>query len=381
MIVMMICHYDETNPRGGLEKQARLLSRLLRSAGEDIVVLGSTRRWCHAGVSDDNGVRVRLFWTFASPQISGRYLPAALIWAFQLLVWIMWHRGQISILHGHQIRIHAFVAAIARKVFGIPTILKSATGGEGADIRTIGSRKYFGPKGRAFVIRNTDCFVATTKSIKDDLLSYGAPEERIRLIPNGVRLPTITSHAPPEQRARRALYLGRIDSDKNTVALAKAATAIAHEDGLQVHFYGTGEEREKLEEIIKSANNPAIVYHGVMEDPEHELSAFGYLLLPSNAEGLSNAMVEAMANGVVPVTTRVSGCVDHIIPGSTGFFFEGTGQADLRRGLEAIGKIRPEKWQFLSSNVADYARERFDIGKIVDAYKALYIELAKRMDE
>src|SRR5437879_2078575 len=104
-IVMMICHYDDTNPNGGLEKQARLLSHTLRAAGEDVVMLASTRNWSRAGWMDDLGVPVRFFWTYASPQISGRYLPAALIWAFQLFAWIVYHRAKIAVIHGHQIRI------------------------------------------------------------------------------------------------------------------------------------------------------------------------------------------------------------------------------------------------------------------------------------
>jgi hypothetical protein len=109
--VMMICHYDDTNASGGLEAQARLLSRTLRSTGENVIVLGSTRRLSRARWSDDHGVPVRLFWTYASPQVSGRYLPASIIWAFQLLVWIALNRSKIEVLHCHQIRIHAFVSA------------------------------------------------------------------------------------------------------------------------------------------------------------------------------------------------------------------------------------------------------------------------------
>ena len=61
MIVMLICHYDDTNSLGGLEKQARLLSRVLRSSGHDVVVLASTRKLFRAGWTDDDGIPVRYF--------------------------------------------------------------------------------------------------------------------------------------------------------------------------------------------------------------------------------------------------------------------------------------------------------------------------------
>ena len=111
MIVMMICHYDDTNPMGGLEKQARLLSRGLRSSGYNVVVLASTRELFRAGWTYDDGVPVRYFWTYTTPQVSGRHLPAALLWAIQILIWIFLNRSKVSVLHCHQIRIHAFIAA------------------------------------------------------------------------------------------------------------------------------------------------------------------------------------------------------------------------------------------------------------------------------
>ena len=175
MIVMMICHYDDTNPMGGLEKQARLLSRGLRSSGYNVVVLASTRQFFRAGWTCDDGVPVRSFWTYTTPQVSGRHLPAALVWAIQILIWIFLNRSKVSVLHCHQIRIHAFIAATASRLWRIPSILRSAVGGTGADIRAIGSRKYFGPVGRRFIIRNTDVFIAITPAIKDDLLLYGVP--------------------------------------------------------------------------------------------------------------------------------------------------------------------------------------------------------------
>tara|TARA_R110002124_G_scaffold93182_4_gene236724 strand:+ start:837 stop:1973 length:1137 start_codon:yes stop_codon:yes gene_type:complete len=372
---MMICHYDDTNSSGGLDKQARLLSRTLRAAGEDVVMLASTRKWSRAGWVMDEGVRVRYFWTFNTPQIAGRHLPAALLWAAQLFVWIAWNRAAIDVLHCHQIRIHAFAAALARKLFTIPSILKSATGGAGADIITIGSHKYFGGSGRRFVIRHTDTFIATTQTVIDDLETYGVPSEKIALIPNGLELAPLSVGKGSEYRSGRALFLGRLGPDKNTPALADAAAQVAGEGQLQVDFYGRGREQALLEETIERNGNKAVSYRGWTSDPTPVLLDYGYLLLASNAEGLSNSMIEAMSQGVVPVATRVSGCVDHITEGKTGFFFDGVNREALVTALEKIKTISENEWAELSANVSRYARERFDIGMISAAYRTLYARL------
>ena len=377
MIVMMICHYDDTNSMGGLEKQARLLSRALWSSGYDVVVLASTRKLFRAGWTYDDGIPVRYFWTYTTPQVSGRHLPAALFWAIQLLIWIFLNRSKISVLHCHQIRIHAFVASIASKLWKIPSILKSAVGGTGADIATIGSWKYLGSVGRRFIIGNTDIFIAITETIRNDLLFYGVADSLIRTVPNGVEFkrPSTTS-AAPELRARRGVFLGRLDLDKNPLELAIAAADVARADGLQVDFYGRGCFQEKLEATLRMAGNTAVVYKGWVRDAGSVLPNYGYVLLPSSAEGLSNAMIEAMANGVVPIAAKISGFVDHIVPGYNGFFFDGTDHSSLVNGLEMISRIPTDRWCAISSSAQEYAKKRFDLSAVCREYLALYAELA-----
>lgn len=373
MIVMMICHYDDTNSSGGLDKQARLLSRTMRAAGHDVVMLASTRKWARAGWTNDEGVPVRYFWTYASPQVSGRYFPAALIWAFQLLLWVIWNRRKIKVIHCHQIRIHAFVAAMASKFFGLPSILKSGTGGNGADIKAISSRKYFGPPGGRFISRHSTCFIATTKSIEEDLVLYGVDKGKIVTIPNGLALPPFSDAAPDPGRALKALFLSRLAPDKNAPELAYAALRWTSGRGSQVHFWGHGHMKGELEKVIAAGGKQSRVrYCGYAENPSEILERYGFLLLPSDAEGLSNSMLEAMAHGVVPVTTKVSGCVDHILPGTTGFFFEGVDYSSLMHGLVQIGRVPVEQWRQMSRTVKSYAYERFDIAKVMNAYVELY---------
>lgn len=378
MIVMMICHYDDTNTSGGLDKQARLLSRTLKARGEDVVMLSSTRKLSRAGWTVEDGVPVRLFWTYASPQISGRFLPAALIWAFQLFLWIAWNRRRVNVIHVHQIRIHAFVAAIARRLFGIRSILKSATGGVGADILTIGSRKYFGRRGRAFVIHNSDVFVATTESIRQDLLQAGVAESAITLIPNGLNLKSSQpGGVSVGNRHRRCLFLGRLAPDKNGPALTRAALDSSVALGLVVDIYGRGREAPIVETLVAEQPDQGVRYMGFIDDPSLILGAYGWLILPSNGEGLSNAMIEAMAAGVVPVTTQVSGCVDHIVAGKTGLFLDGVSEAEITDGLIRVSRTSEQEWRDMSAEVQRLATSQFDIAVVASAYSNLYRSLDK----
>lgn len=377
MVVMAICHFDDTNSSGGLDKQARLLAHTLRASGEHVVMLASTRTFSRAGWKVVDGLPIRFFWTYASPQISGRYLPAALLWAAQLLVWGCIHHKRIRVFHAHQLRIQSFVGALLHKFFRVPHIGKSATGGAGADINAIASRKYFGKRGRRFLVRHTDRFIATTASIQDDLLNGGVAQSQITIIPNGLVVPQNIDSGDPQSRARKCLFLGRLAIDKNVLALADAFSQFSRDNPdspFTLDYVGKGVLEEQL--TTRIANCPAITYRGYHASPAAILPEYGFLILPSSAEGLSNAMLETMLYGLVPVVTRVSGCVDHIRQGENGFFLEGTDAANILAGLHDISTISVSEWQKLSDNATRYARNHFDIREVANHYSALYKTLA-----
>lgn len=375
MIVMCVCHFDDTNAIGGLEKQARKLSQVIGQQGKQVVVLSSTRKLSNAGWCERDGVRTRLFWTYDTPQVSGKKLPAALIWAFQLLVWVIWNRKKIEVIHGHQIRIHAFVGAIGNKFLRIPHILKSGTGGAGADIKAIGSYKYFGSAGRKFVIKNTTKFIATTETIRDDLLSFNVPLTKVEIIPNGLSIPSVENEMAPAPPYNRFVFLGRLDEDKNVLALAEAAESIFQKTkgDYQLDIFGRGPLEQALSEAVSRYRH--VKYSGFVENTWSVLPHYHYLLLPSSGEGLSNAMLEAMSCGVVPVTTRVSGCVDHIVDGVNGFFLDGTDVGSIKRTLEKVVNLDVQSWQRISAQTRTHAQQNFSIEDVATRYTALYERL------
>lgn len=67
-------------------------------------------------------------------------------------------------------------------------------------------------------------------------------------------------------------------------------------------------------------------------------------LLPSHSEGLSNAMVEAMASGLPSICSAVGGALEWIRHGANGFLFS---PGDARELGDAIGDMLSckDRWQ------------------------------------
>lgn len=108
----------------------------------------------------------------------------------------------------------------------------------------------------------------------------------------------------------RLLFVGRLERAKGVERGLKVVARL-RESGVEVKFdlVGDGRERKELEEVARSlgiADN--VTFHGWI--PRTEMATFysraHLLLFPTNSEGWPKVISEAMAYGVVPLTSAVS---------------------------------------------------------------------------
>jgi glycosyltransferase involved in cell wall biosynthesis len=382
MIVMLTCQFTEI--LGGAEKQCHSLSETLRQQGLNVVVLTSRL----PGSLPLNEPFVQRFWTYAPPQLAGRYLPASIIWGLQALFWIWRHRRRIAILHCHQLRINAYVAAIANALLGIPTLMKPGVGGDLNDFNVVGQWKYgLGRRGAKFVAKRSTAVVATASQIACDARSWGIPENRIFRIPNGVRMEALgrVEIGPHDIRAETAghrlrfAFVGRLSEEKRARVLLAAALALGPGPEIELNFFGDGPLRRELEaEARKSTNDSvSVVFHGRVEEVAKHLAEMNFLMLVSSSEGLSNALLEAACAGVVPILSNVSGSRD-VVPWSE--YPLRLRNAEMREVVIAIDRARnmsKADWLYWSERISRRARAKFDIVDVAKKYVALYRHLAQ----
>ncbi|MGA7987555.1 MAG: glycosyltransferase family 4 protein [Candidatus Dormiibacterota bacterium] len=153
-----------------------------------------------------------------------------------------------------------------------------------------------------------DALIALSEEQRTLLVESGLDVARIVVSPNGVNTEHLT---PGHSRLRVALgarfvvvYLGRIDPEKRVLQLARSFVAQGWPDDHVLLIGGAGTQRRQLDRL--AAAHPQVRLLGVVADDEGRrdlLRAADVFVLPSTAEGLSLALLEAMSVGRAVIAT------------------------------------------------------------------------------
>jgi glycosyltransferase involved in cell wall biosynthesis len=119
------------------------------------------------------------------------------------------------------------------------------------------------------------------------------------------------------------LYLGRLNTDKGVLDLARAFARVQTSDArLRLTIVGPDEE-ELLKPLTLLLAQVAqkVVFLDYSEEPETHLNAADIFVLPSYREGFSTSALEASACGVPIIVSRIYGTRDAVDDGVTGLTF------------------------------------------------------------
>lgn len=171
--------------------------------------------------------------------------------------------------------------------------------------------------------------IAVSEAVCATLRDSGVNETIIRLIYNGVDMTRFKGQAPGLLRKELGLpreacvlaMIANLDPVKDHMTVIKCLQTL-HGSGKHMHLIlaGNGPLRTELEHAAIAAGLNAYVHFlGLRADVPAILADADIFLLSSLTEGLSNALLEAMAGGKPVVATRVGGNPEVIVDGVTGF--------------------------------------------------------------
>ena len=220
----------------------------------------------------------------------------------------------------------------------------------------------------------------------DVLMRLGVPASRLAVIPNGVdpeqwkpSLPSAESTELLELRRRFAgqrvfLYMGRIATEKNVEALLRAWRLVQPANCTLV-VVGDGPARQSLMQNY----GPEINVHWWGHEPEQSkrlalLQLAEVFLLPSLVEGLSLALLEAMASGTACVATD-AGADGEVLEGGAGIVISTQGVTTQLRTLLPVLRDQPVLTAELGRRARQRALERYTLTSNIDQLERLYAEL------
>jgi len=253
------------------------------------------------------------------------------------------------VLHVHRLLPEGWVGVQLKKRFGVPLVLT----GHGGDVYALMNRL----EGRRLareVLKIADTSIAVSQYISDIMIKLGAPS--VKVIPNGCDLEAFAPSTVIPKFGRRVLYVGRLEEPKGVIDLLRAFASIEPQiPGSVLPYVGDGSARSQLERITSKARVANVRFMG--RQPHTNIPAIlrenDIFVLPSYAEGLPTALVEAMAVGLAIIATSVGGTPDLISHGTTGLLFP---PGDIQKLANSMRLLLTDEWSQLK--LRQCARDR-----------------------
>ncbi len=357
---------------GGAEELILGASTALPSTGVETGVVALTRRGQIADEIAAAGVPVQLVAGQPGPRD-----PAAFVRLVRLL-----QRERPDIVHTFLIaasiygRLAAFAAGVPLVLAAEQNVYERKPRRHALFERALAARTY----------RVVACCEVVGKFYQQQV---GVAASKVAVIYNAVRF---SAQPRPEDRApaRAALglpddalvlgTLGRLTEQKGQRVLLQAVASLAREHPNVVLFLaGVGPLRERLEaEASRLGLSERVRFLGLRRDRETLYAAMDLFVLPSQWEGLSLALVEAMGAGRAVVATNVGGNPEVVEDGVSGLLVPGNDPDALTTALARLASD-PSERAALGEAAASQARSRFSIERHVSDLAALYRQgLAER---
>lgn len=363
---------------GGAQIQAHRLAYALQVRGVAVKMLTRQERSLPTPAVID-GIPVQRLWL---PPISVAALNA-LVMGWGIYRTVRRCAGEFDMLHVHQALYPALFGVLAAKTVGLPVVVKITSSDYRFDLKILAGQA--GPIGHwaaKTLARDTAVFIAINESIAADLQKWDVPQSRIWRIPNGVDIPLQKGAASRDKLNLPAdrlilLTVGSLRPQKNQAILIKALREVVEQGhNPLLLLLGDGDLRDSLQRQVTQLGLISYVrFCGWVDNVQDYLATADIFILPSLVEGLSNALMEAMAQGLPCIVSDVPGNRVLIQPGHNGLVFTNNDPADLGRAIVYLLEESAQRKYFgkqaRQTIVADYTMEH-----IADRYLALYEELA-----
>ena len=229
-------------------------------------------------------------------------------------------------------------------------------------------------------------FVVVLAQAELDAYRLFVPEQQVTLVPNGIdtapfaRVPTVSGETG---HPLRLVYIGRLAREKGLYETLQGLR-LAQELGVDARLViaGEGAEESRLRRYAQALGVGAkVAFAGAVfgEDKVRLFAGSDAMVLPSYAEGLPYALLEAMAAGVPVIATPVGAIPDVVSTGTHGLLVP---PRDGRAIAEAIVRLAADREQlcWMSRACRRRVQAAYSIERVAGELNACYEQLCGAME-
>jgi len=248
-------------------------------------------------------------------------------------------------IDAHYVYPDGFAGVMLGKRLGIPVIVSA----RGTDMNLFPSFALIRPMIR-WTLENAAGTIGVCETLKDEMIAFGAAENRSIAIGNGIDLERFTSVDRQEARHRLGIpgdsqvivSVGALIPRKGYHVLIPAFAGLARKNpNLRLYIVGEGESRGELENLAREngvQERVSLVGSKPNDELKYWFSAADVSSLASSREGWANVLLESLACGTPVVATRVWGAPEVINSPQLGILVDQTVES-IGEGLKvALGK-------------------------------------------
>jgi glycosyltransferase involved in cell wall biosynthesis len=252
-------------------------------------------------------------------------------------LWIRRNAHRFDVVHCLGIYEMCFRPALWFEKRGVPAFCKITGDTGGLTRHSIVSELLGVSKNRKQNLNKLSGYIAISNEICESLKRLGVKDKLIFRIPNGVNEDLFKPVDIEEKKRLRLKYgledkftiifVGGISARKQPMWLVRSFHDVLQKTGRNLQLVLLGPDRSAGQELrsiltyVKENGLESSVFHFEHSDKPVEFYQLSDVFcLPSKSEGMSNALLEAMACGIPCIVTPISGSVDLISEGENGFF-------------------------------------------------------------
>jgi glycosyltransferase involved in cell wall biosynthesis len=378
ILIVLRYFYCPSRPVGGAERQALKLAERLIGKGVAVTIVTGLWDWGQPRREKINGVPVhRNFTGWGMFNIRGLRKFGQYLYLLTLFLYLLRHRNDYDLIHSHSARFGASMVVQASKLVHKKALVRAMSSGAWGDITTLREERSI--RGTRWMLRKlgeTDCAVALNEQVIRELVEIGVKPEKIVRIPNGVEIDRVKPRTDYLLgQPVTVIFVGRFHPKKGVDTLLLAWQKVQKDMpqlAWRLRLVGKGGLEQEMEAMARRLSiDQTVEFCGQVDDPFPLLRQSDIFVLPSSAEGMSNALLEAMAHGLPCIVTDIAGNNEVIQHEQNGLLVRPNDERDLAHAIARLAADQALR-ERLGLGALRAVENGYSIDSVADRYIALY---------